>query len=347
LRSPFLAPRSRLTLQIIRIIRIRRCRRSRKFSSASKSDSAGQTGFTKTLLRNKITNDETSLPFDAGYTWGLVLQGIVKRKRRRKKKRNDAEADNGEKDEAEPDENLWWWSRMREEVVASARLPTIDQPVAEALCVLADLDTWHVGILSNNQAPCQSSPLPVGMSRLVSNMLESFAYVWRKYHSPAHVSSSVNRSICVLETRSRPLDERRHDESISVHRDLGGETEGIVAAKRGIGRDDDVRGRMRRQRQQFDQRSRSRCGRHTAFTRGGDHSFSGNSAAIWPRSRLDSLRFHDVSASLLILTSSNAEPDLGLASRVESISRARSTTKMNLFERELAFEPQREETRGT
>jgi len=142
-------------------------------------------------LRNKIrTNDEANVPFDAGYTWGLVLQGIIKRKRRRKKKRNEGEGEEEEEEEeeeGEPEENRWW-SRMREEVVANARLPTIDQPVAEALCVLADLDTWHVGILSNN-APCQSSPLPVGMSRLVSNMLESFAYVWRKYHSPAHVSS--------------------------------------------------------------------------------------------------------------------------------------------------------------
>jgi len=79
----------------------------------------------------------------------------------------------------------------------------------------------------------------------------------------------------------------RHHRPISVYSNLGGETKGIVVAKRGIGRDDDVRGRVRRQRQQFDQRSRSRRGRHTTFTRGRDHSFSGNSAAIWPCSHLE------------------------------------------------------------
>lgn len=139
-------------------------------------------------MRNRITNDETNV-LDTGYTWGLVLQGVIKKKKRRKKKKTP---DNeGDCSETEPEEN--WWSCMREEVAASARFPTIDQPVAEALCVLADLDTWHVGILSNN-APWQSPPLPVGMSRLVSNMLESFAYVWRKYHSPTYVSLS---SACI------------------------------------------------------------------------------------------------------------------------------------------------------
>lgn len=135
-------------------------------------------------MRNRITNVETNV-LDTGYTWGLVLQGVIKKKKRRKKKTPEDEGDNSE---TESEKN--WWTCMREEVAASARFPTIDQPVAEALCVLADLDTWHVGILSNN-APWQSPPLPVGMSRLVSNMLESFAYVWRKYHSPTYVSLAL------------------------------------------------------------------------------------------------------------------------------------------------------------
>lgn len=129
-----------------------------------------------------MMNDETN-PLSTGYTWGLVLQGVTKKKKRRKKKKLSED----ERDSPEIESEEKWWSYMREEVMASARFPTIDQPVAEALCVLADLDTWHVGILSNN-APWQNPPLPVGMSRLVSNMLESFAYVWRKYHSPTHVS---------------------------------------------------------------------------------------------------------------------------------------------------------------
>ncbi|XP_012540065.2 folliculin-interacting protein 1 isoform X2 [Monomorium pharaonis] len=148
-------------------------------------------GFTKTLIRNKAMNDEANI--STGYTWGLVLQGITKKKKRRKKKKLSED----EKDNSEIESEEKWWSYMRDEVMATARFPTIDQPVAEALCVLADLDTWHVGILSNN-APWQSPPLPVGMSRLVSNMLESFAYVWRKYHSPTHC-------IAILEAKLRDL----------------------------------------------------------------------------------------------------------------------------------------------
>ncbi|XP_018339914.1 PREDICTED: folliculin-interacting protein 1 [Trachymyrmex septentrionalis] len=164
---------------------------SRKISQI-KTGLIREMGFTKTLMRNKTINDETNI-LSTGYTWGLVLQGITKKKKRRKRKKLSED----EKDNSEIESEEKWWSCMREEVMASARFPTIDQPVAEALCVLADLDTWHVGILSNN-APWQSPPLPVGMSRLVSNMLESFAYVWRKYHSPIHC-------IAILETKLREL----------------------------------------------------------------------------------------------------------------------------------------------
>ncbi|XP_072767771.1 folliculin-interacting protein 1 isoform X2 [Anoplolepis gracilipes] len=157
--------------------------------------------FTTTLVQNKMTHDETNI-LDTGYTWGLVLQGVTKRKKRRKRKKiSEYEKDNAE---VEPEET--WWSHMREEVMASARFPTIDQPVAEAFCVLADLDTWHVGILSNN-TPCQSPPLPVGMSRLVSNMLESFAYIWQNYHSPTHCISILEAKLRELWLRSEALAE--------------------------------------------------------------------------------------------------------------------------------------------
>ncbi|XP_018308430.1 folliculin-interacting protein 1 [Mycetomoellerius zeteki] len=173
---------------------------SRKISQV-KAGLIREMGFTKTLMRNKTMNDETNI-LSTGYTWGLVLQGITKKKKRRKRKKLSEDEKNNS--EIESEEN--WWSCMREEVMASARFPTIDQPVAEALCVLADLDTWHVGILSNN-APWQSPPLPVGMSRLVSNMLESFAYVWRKYHSPIHCIAILEAKLRELWLRSEALAE--------------------------------------------------------------------------------------------------------------------------------------------
>ncbi|KAL6261448.1 hypothetical protein P5V15_006540 [Pogonomyrmex californicus] len=172
-----------------------------KKTSQMKTGTVRDMGFTKTLMRNKMMNDETNT-LDTSYTWGLVLQGVIKKKKRRKKKKLSKD----EKDDVEIESEEKWWSYMREEVMVSARFPTIDQPIAEALCVLADLDTWSVGILSNN-APWQSPPLPVGMSRLVSNMLESFAYVWKKYHSPTHCIAILEAKLRELWLRSEALAE--------------------------------------------------------------------------------------------------------------------------------------------
>nr|XP_034192058.1 folliculin-interacting protein 2 isoform X2 [Osmia lignaria]XP_034192059.1 folliculin-interacting protein 2 isoform X2 [Osmia lignaria] len=164
--------------------------RSRKMK---KTDSHQDTGFTKTLLQSKIKNEETNgvNNFETSYTWGLVLQGLPKKKKRRKKKVIKEENKNDVEVEKE------WWYCIREECLASARFPTIDQPVAESLCILADLDTWHVGIISNNM-PSHTAPLPVGMSRLVSNMLEGFVYLWRKYHS-------ASQCIGILEAKLREM----------------------------------------------------------------------------------------------------------------------------------------------
>ncbi|XP_003702849.1 folliculin-interacting protein 2 isoform X1 [Megachile rotundata] len=159
-----------------------------------KTDSRQDTGFTKTLLQNKIKSESTQggNNIETSYTWGLVLQGLPKKKKRRKKKVAKQERN---KEEIEVEKE--WWYCIREECLASARFPTIDQPVAESLCILADLDTWHVGIISNNM-PSHTAPLPVGMSRLVSNMLEGFVYLWRKYHS-------ASQCIGILEAKLREM----------------------------------------------------------------------------------------------------------------------------------------------
>ncbi|KAG7210913.1 hypothetical protein KM043_016290 [Ampulex compressa] len=178
--------------------------RSRKVLS-EKTDLHKDTGFTKILVQNKMSNGEAntqSVP-ETNYTWGLVLQGLTKKKGRRKRKTViDAESKDGCKTEREKE----WWYYMREEVFADVRFPTIDQPVAEALCILADLDTWHVGILSTN-TPMQTAPLPVGMSRLVANMLEAFSYVWQKYHSPSHCVGILEAKLREMWLRSEALAE--------------------------------------------------------------------------------------------------------------------------------------------
>ncbi|XP_051176600.1 folliculin-interacting protein 1 isoform X2 [Leptopilina boulardi] len=150
-------------------------------------------GFTNSLISRKIVLNEKkkSLPeiCDSEYTWGLVMQGMIKRKKSRRKYKD-------EKDESE-DQVKNWWQPMREEIEINARFPSVDQPVAESLCILADLDTWQVGLLSNN-SPVHNPPLPIGMSRLVANMLEGFSYIWKKYHS-------TEDCIQLLESRLREM----------------------------------------------------------------------------------------------------------------------------------------------
>lgn len=156
-----------------------------------KTGSHQDTGFTKTLLQNTIkpTESQGLNNSEPSYTWGLVLQGLPKKKKRRRKKVVQQEAN---RNDYEIDKELWYC--IREECLASVRFPTIDQPIAESLCILADLDTWHVGIISNNM-PSHTAPLPVGMSRLVANMLEGFAYLWRKYHSASQVRNCLTSII--------------------------------------------------------------------------------------------------------------------------------------------------------
>lgn len=152
-----------------------------------KTDLSQDTGFTRTLLQNNIKSEESQglNNSESSYTWGLVLQGLLKKKKRRKKK-----VVQQEENKNESEINKEWWYCIREECLASVRFPIIDQSIAESLCILADLDTWHVGIISNNM-PLHTAPLPIGMSRLVANMLESFAYLWRKYRSASQVRNHI------------------------------------------------------------------------------------------------------------------------------------------------------------
>ncbi|XP_076233980.1 folliculin-interacting protein 2 [Calliopsis andreniformis] len=173
--------------------------------SMKKTDSCQEMGFTKTLLQNRIRNEELYglNNSENGYTWGLVLQGLPKKKKRRKKN-VDKQVENTDSSEVEIEKE--WWYCIREECLANVRFPTIDQPIAESICILADLDTWRVGIISNN-TPSRTAPLPVGMSRLVANMLEGFSYLWRKYHSASHCVGILEAKLREMWLKSEALAE--------------------------------------------------------------------------------------------------------------------------------------------
>lgn len=146
-------------------------------------------GFSKSLisLQAVIPDDDPSNP-ESGYTWGMVVQGFTKKKKKGRHKLIEEPtkeaATEHENPNAKENEEEWWWP-IRERLGLETKFPLVDQPVSEALCILGDLDNWQVGVLSNNAAGSQ--PLPVGMSRLVSNMLEAFVCMWKEFRSPEQV----------------------------------------------------------------------------------------------------------------------------------------------------------------
>lgn len=147
-------------------------------------------GFVDSLLGCKtVVVDEPSSNSspESGYTWGMVVQGFTKRKkkgRRRIVEETSKESRVTDSDRTKLKEEEWWWP-IREGLSVEAKFPLVDQPVSEALCIVADLDNWQVGLLSN--ATAGSAPMPVGMSRLVSNMLEAFTFMWKEFRSPEQV----------------------------------------------------------------------------------------------------------------------------------------------------------------
>lgn len=121
----------------------------------------------------------------------MVVQGFTKKKKKGRRKINGKTDVTGsiiieETPKIKENEN-WWWP-IREALSVEAKFPLIDQPVSEVLCILGDLDNWQVGLLSSNTG----GPIPVGMSSLVSNMLEAFVYMWKEIRSPEQVSMLEN-----------------------------------------------------------------------------------------------------------------------------------------------------------
>ncbi|XP_012267523.2 folliculin-interacting protein 2 isoform X1 [Athalia rosae] len=174
--------------------------RSKKIVPNSSKEVDPRAGFSGSLQFGEVCCIDTmkkSDPSSTGYTWGVVAQGLAKRK---KKKRRKKSADDGKESEDE------WLSCVRDEVEAAVHSSVVDQPIAEALCIVADVDSWQVGVLSNN-TPLSKAPLAVGMSRLVANMLEAFAYVWRKYHSPVHCIGVLEGKLREMWLRSEALAE--------------------------------------------------------------------------------------------------------------------------------------------
>lgn len=94
-----------------------------------------------------------------------------------------------------------WESALRRDLALSARHPPVDQEVSEAVCIVANTDSWDVQLLSSH-AYVSDRPgtlgVHVGMSQLVANMLESLLFLWR-LHTP------IDQCLKHLESKLREL----------------------------------------------------------------------------------------------------------------------------------------------
>lgn len=162
--------------------------RSKKIPPLLRKKSNERIGFSKSLLSTKTT-EENLMNSETGYTWGMVVQGFTKKKKKGRRKvdeKSNVTSSTLIEESPKTKDNENWWRPIQEALNVEAKFPLIDQPVSEVLCILGDLDNWQVGLLSSNSGG--STPIPVGMSSLVSNMLEAFVYMWKEIRSPEQVS---------------------------------------------------------------------------------------------------------------------------------------------------------------
>lgn len=68
----------------------------------------------------------------------------------------------------------------------------LDEPIAEAVCIIADTDKWSVQVASSQRRPSEKLGQEVLVSNLVSNLLQSTYQLYRLNLSPNFVSATFS-----------------------------------------------------------------------------------------------------------------------------------------------------------
>uniref|UniRef100_A0A673GSK5 UDENN FNIP1/2-type domain-containing protein n=1 Tax=Sinocyclocheilus rhinocerous TaxID=307959 RepID=A0A673GSK5_9TELE len=76
--------------------------------------------------------------------------------------------------------------------------PVLDEPIAEAVCIIADTDKWSVQVASSQRRPSDKLGKEVLVSNLVSNLLQSTYQLYRLNLSPNFVSATFSRCFCYI-----------------------------------------------------------------------------------------------------------------------------------------------------
>lgn len=103
-----------------------------------------------------------------------------------------------------------WEANLRRDLSLASHHSLLDQEVSEAVCIVANIDTWEVQLVSSHTYVVDKPGtlgIRVGMSRLVANMLESLLCLWRLKTSPEHCLLHLESKLRELFLRSQALAE--------------------------------------------------------------------------------------------------------------------------------------------
>ncbi|KAF2894253.1 hypothetical protein ILUMI_11914, partial [Ignelater luminosus] len=102
-----------------------------------------------------------------------------------------------------------WESALRRDLSLATRHPLLDQPVDEAVAIVANTDTWEVQLLSSHTYVVDrgSSGVRVGMSQLVANMLETLLHMWKLHTPPEYCVMHIEQRLQEFCTLSKSLSE--------------------------------------------------------------------------------------------------------------------------------------------
>ncbi|EFA03529.1 folliculin-interacting protein 1 [Tribolium castaneum] len=102
-----------------------------------------------------------------------------------------------------------WEAKLKSDLALASQHSLIDQPVEEAVAVIANTDTWEVQLMSSHTFLIDkgSSGIRIGMSQLVSNMLESLLQMWKLKVPPHFCLMHIEQTLQELCIRSKALAE--------------------------------------------------------------------------------------------------------------------------------------------
>lgn len=102
-----------------------------------------------------------------------------------------------------------WESTLRQDLAMAIQHPLLDQPVDEAIAIIANIDTWEVQLMSSHTYVVEkgSSGVTIGMSHLVANMLESLLHMWKLQTPTEHCLMHIEQKLQEFCIRSKALAE--------------------------------------------------------------------------------------------------------------------------------------------